>query len=40
MRILYALCAVWALYNFATAATCGSGKVSPFYWPPITECRP
>lgn len=37
MKILYAIIALWALYNVSVTFTC-DGTPSPFYWPPVTQC--
>lgn len=36
-KTLYVLIGLWALYNVVVATTC-TGTVSPFYWPPVTQC--
>lgn len=36
-KTLYVLIGLWALYNVVVATTC-TGSVSPFYWPPVTQC--
>lgn len=38
MKVLYAIVALWALYNVSVVLTC-DGDTSPFYWPPVTQCR-
>lgn len=37
MKILYAIVALWAVYNLTVTFTC-EGRTSPFYWPPVTQC--
>jgi hypothetical protein len=37
MKWIYAIAALWALWNVSATFTCD--KPSPWYWPPVTYCE-
>jgi hypothetical protein len=37
MNFIRVFVALWAMYNITVTATC-TGRLSPFYWPPIAVC--
>lgn len=37
IKACYIFCLLWAVYNVVVTFTC-TGTVSPFYWPPVTQC--
>jgi len=38
MKYIFVLIVAWTIFNGYTALTC-DGTVSPFYWPPVTQCK-